>query len=145
MKRRVGTRLKDDIPFGVEDESAHVGNNRAAARQEHAEDQADVGFGALDQVDEDLSALDLPEGDPVGRERSLQVAVDLDADGVAGGVVQDLEGLYAADVDLDWEAAGGAGALVDEVVLVRDPPRCPAASLAPRSALALQQVPPPGR
>jgi hypothetical protein len=42
-----------------------MSDDRAATGQGHAEDQADVGFGALDQVEEDLSAVDLPEGDPV--------------------------------------------------------------------------------
>ena len=119
MERRVGACLEDEVAFGVENESAHIGHYGAAAGQEHPEGQADLGIGALDQVDEYLAALDLPEGDPVGRERPLNVAVDLKADGVAGGVEQDLEGLVAADVDLDREAAGGGGALVDEAVLVR--------------------------
>jgi hypothetical protein len=90
-----GTCLEDGVAFGVKDESAHIGDGRAAAGQEHAEDQADVGFGALDQVDEDLSALDLPEGGPVSEKRPLNVAVDLD--GIVGGVVQDLDGLDAAE------------------------------------------------
>jgi hypothetical protein len=89
MPGRVGTCLEDDVAFGVKDESAHIGDDRAAAGQEHAEDQADVVFGAFDQVEEDLSALDLPEGDPVSENIPLNVAVDLDPDGIAGGVVQD--------------------------------------------------------
>jgi hypothetical protein len=48
-----GTCLEDGVAFGVKDESGHIGDGRAAAGQEHAEDQADVGFGALDQVDDD--------------------------------------------------------------------------------------------
>ena len=75
MQGRVGTCLEDGVAFGVKDESAHIGDGRAAAGQQHAEDQADVGFGALDQVDEDLSALDLPEGDPVSEKRPFNVAV----------------------------------------------------------------------
>jgi hypothetical protein len=39
VERRVRTRLEDDISFGVEDESAHVGDCGSAAGQEHAEDQ----------------------------------------------------------------------------------------------------------
>ena len=97
MPGRVGTCLEDDVAFGVKDESAHIGDDRAAAGQEHAEDQADVVFGAFDQVEEDLSALDLPEGDPVSENIPLNVAVDLDPDGIAGGVVQDLDGLDAAE------------------------------------------------
>jgi hypothetical protein len=65
--------------------------------------------------------LDLSQGDAVGGNRPLNVVVDLDADGVAVGVVQDLDGLYAADLEEDVEAAGGAGTLVDEGVLVGDP------------------------
>ena len=118
----MGACLEDEVAFGVENESAHIGHYGAAAGQKHPEGQADLGIRALDHVVEGLAALDLPEGDPVGRERPFNVAVDLKADGVAGGVEQDLEGLDAADVDLDREAAGGAGALVDEVVLVRDSP-----------------------
>src|SRR5215218_959609 len=68
VERRVRACLEDEVAFGVEDESAYVGDDGAAGRQEHAEGQADLGVCALDQVDEDLSALDLPEGDPVGRE-----------------------------------------------------------------------------
>ena len=41
MKRRMGTGLEDDVAFGIEDESAHIGDDRAAVGQEHAEDQAD--------------------------------------------------------------------------------------------------------
>jgi hypothetical protein len=92
VERRVRTRLEDDIPFGVKDESAHIGDDRAATGQEHAEEQADVGLGTLDQIVKGLSVLDLPQGDPVGGNRPFNVAVDLDADGVAGGVVQDLDG-----------------------------------------------------
>ena len=64
-----GTCLEDDVAFGVKDESAHIGDDRAAAEQQHAQDQADVGFGALDQVDDDQFAVDLPEGDPVSEKR----------------------------------------------------------------------------
>ena len=47
--------------------------------------------------------------------------MDLDADGVAGGVVQDLDGLDATDLEEDVEAAGGAGTLIDEGVRMGDP------------------------
>ena len=102
--------LEDEVAFGVEDESAHVGDGGSAAGQKHAEDQADVGFGALDQIVEDLSVLDLPQGDAVGGNRPFNVLVDLDADGVAGGVVQDLNDFYAANLEEDVEAAGGTEA-----------------------------------
>ena len=114
MKGRVGTRLEDQVAFGVKDQAAHVGDDRATAGQEDAEEQADLGVGALDQVDEGLSVLDRPQGDAVGGNRPFNVAVNLDANGVAGGVVQDLDGLYAADLEEDVEAAGGAGTLIDE-------------------------------
>ena len=94
MECRVGTGLKGDVALGVEDKSAHVGDDGPAAGQEHAEDQADVGFGALDQIEEGLSVLDLPQGDAVGGNRALNVVVDLDADGVAGGVVQEVVSQY---------------------------------------------------
>jgi hypothetical protein len=48
VKRRVGTRLKDDVAFCVEDESAHVCDDGPPIWQEHAEDQADVGFRAYE-------------------------------------------------------------------------------------------------
>jgi hypothetical protein len=121
MKRRVGTGLEGDVAFGVKDESAHIGDDGAAVGQEHAEDQTDEGLAAVGQVVEGLAVLDLPEGDAVGGDRPFNVAVDLDADRVAGGVVQNLDGLYAADLEEDVEAAGGVGTLVDEGVLMGDP------------------------
>jgi hypothetical protein len=38
MKRRMGTGLEDDVAFSVKDESAHIGDDRAAVGKEHAED-----------------------------------------------------------------------------------------------------------
>ena len=93
----MGTGLEDDIAFGIEDESAHIGDDGAAVGQEHAKDQADEGLAAVGEVVEGLSVLDLPESDAVGGNRPLDVAVDLGADGVAGGVVQDLNGPDAAE------------------------------------------------
>jgi hypothetical protein len=101
MKRRMRTRLEDDIAFGIEDESAHISDDRAAAGQKHTEDQTDEGLAAVGQVVEDLAALDLPQSDAVGGNRPFNVAVHLDADGVAGGVIQDLDGLDAADLKED--------------------------------------------
>src|SRR4029450_13701151 len=101
MECRVGTGLEGDVAFGIEDESAHIGDDGAAVGQEHAKDQTDESLAAVGQGVEGLSGLDLPEGDAFGGSRPLDVAVDLGADGVAGGVVQDLDGLYAADLEED--------------------------------------------
>ena len=73
MKRRVGTGLKGDVAFGVKDESAHIGDDGAAVGEEDAKDQTDEGLAAVGQVVEGLAVLDLPEGDPVGGKRPLNV------------------------------------------------------------------------
>src|SRR4029450_11289879 len=77
VQRRVRTGLEDDVAFGVEHQSAHIGDYGASVGQEHAEDQADESLAVVGQVVEGLAVLDLPQGDAVGGNRPLDVAVDL--------------------------------------------------------------------